>query len=164
MKFNSKMLLAVRLFMALIFAHAAVAKIFDANSPRTSPTIFSTLSTSSPMRWAVIGTEILLAVWLISGIETNAAGAVAIAILSGFSGVVLVELTKNNPLPCGCTGASKALMDTYSIRRSLQFDLMHDLLMMGAASFLLMLPRNSKVGLKISYRGSEVHDCSANPL
>jgi uncharacterized membrane protein YphA (DoxX/SURF4 family) len=163
MRLNPKIQLVVRLILALIFAHAAVAKIFDANSPQASPTIFSSLSTSSSIRWSVVGGEILMAVWLISGIETNTASAVTIAILSGFSGIVLVELTKNNPLPCGCTGASKALMDAYSIRRSLHFDLVRDLLMMGAASFLLMLPRISKGGLEVSHHGSEAHDRYVNP-
>jgi uncharacterized membrane protein YphA (DoxX/SURF4 family) len=144
MKLHSRFRLVVRLILAAIFAIAAIDKMSDADSRKSAPTVYSELFSSAVVPSAVISAEIFLAVWLMSGLGEKGAAAIAIVILSVFAGVVLLELTKDNPKPCGCLGAPKHLSDVSAIRRSLQIDLIRNLIMMVAASLLYLLPRAPK--------------------
>lgn len=163
MRFKPKIQLVVRLLLAAVFAHASIAKGLNIASVRASPTIFSNLSVSSPIQRTVIGGEAFLAIWLVSGIETSAGSAVAITLLSIFTGILLTELTKDRPLPCGCSGAPKVFMDALSVRRSLQIDLIRNLLLLSAASFLFLLPRVSNAKGDLSSGHSYFRDRAPNP-
>jgi hypothetical protein len=163
MRFKPRFQFVVRLLLAAVFAYASVVKAMDKSSAQSSPTIFSNFSPSSPIHWTVIGAEAFLAVWLVSGIEISAGSAVAIILLSVFTGILLTELTKDRPLPCGCSGAPKAVMGVLSVRRSLRIEIIRNLLMLIAASFLFLLPRASNAKAELSFSHSYGRDRNSNP-
>lgn len=63
--------------------------------------------------------EIGLALWMLSGFMSRFSGMVAIAVLGIFTLLILVELQKNQPLPCGCLEVKPGQMDPYSVRKGL---------------------------------------------
>lgn len=144
MRFGTSLQFVMRLFLAGVFAYAAITKALDPPSSTKNLTIFSSLSSKSIVRSTIIGAESFLAFWLIFGKRTVAASAITIASLSAFTGIVLLELTKSYPKPCGCMGSPKTLMDVLAIRRSLYIDLTRNLLLLITACSLYFLPGSSR--------------------
>jgi len=132
--------LAVRIVLAAILLYAGWRKALD--SPKQSePTIFSNWSKQPPVRWVAICGELALGVWLISGVESRAATIVFLIVISSFTGLIVVELGKEFPVPCGCSGGHGNLMDPSTVRASLRFDVLRNLLLIvGAAWSYLLVP------------------------
>ena len=92
----------VRLSLGIVFAWAGIGKLW-ASSASSTETIYSTLAPKGSMtRSAVIAVEAILALWLLTGIRPGGAAILAMVVLSGFMGLVLLELLKPAPKPCGC--------------------------------------------------------------
>ena len=136
--------LAIRVVLAAVFAYAAIAKAWPSSASNPPWTIFASLSQSVTIRRSVMCAEAILAIWLVTGFEVKVAGVVTLTILSAFTGLIVLELGHDLPKPCGCMGASNALMDAISIRRSLHMDLIRNLMLMIAASSLYLWSESSK--------------------
>ncbi|HEX8323692.1 MAG TPA: MauE/DoxX family redox-associated membrane protein [Tepidisphaeraceae bacterium] len=63
--------------------------------------------------------EIALALWLISGRSPKLAPTVAAAALAGMALLVVSELRRDAPLPCGCFPTRTAPTDTAAVRQEL---------------------------------------------
>lgn len=63
--------------------------------------------------------EIGLALWMLSGFMPRFSGMIAISVLGVFTLLILVELQKNQPLPCGCLEVRPGQMDPHTVRRGL---------------------------------------------
>jgi hypothetical protein len=135
--------LVMRLTLAAMFSYAATGKVRNFAAGERVPTIFGEWAPSAPVRGIVIGAEALLAVWLMSGIKKNVAGAVALTLLSAFTGLVLMELRTDHPKPCGCMGP-QAQVSAALVRTLLRLDLLRNVFMMAAAAWLYLLPQSSQ--------------------
>jgi hypothetical protein len=131
----------VRLALATSFLYAATAKVMRHDTGLTPSTIFDDWCRSPFARVGLIGGEILLAIWLFSGVKASTATIVALAILSAFNGLVILELGKERPKPCGCTGTRSVVMDPSIIRTSLRIDLARNAFVMAAAGWLYLSAR-----------------------
>jgi hypothetical protein len=100
----------VRCGLAALFFWAAYAKI--ALSPQ-GPTLYQHWITLYPaLRYLVPGAEILLGVWLLVGLRPKLASLATVVMISAFSGLLAMEMTREHPRPCGCMGlAASAAYD-----------------------------------------------------
>jgi hypothetical protein len=130
----------LRLGLAATFAYAAIAKSAEVDNANVSPTIFADWSRSIVAGRIVVGTEALMALWLISGLESNVAGAVSLVVLSAFTGLILMELARDHPKPCGCMGPL-AVLGPERVQLSLRLDLVRNGFMMIGAAWLYLVPR-----------------------
>jgi len=85
--------------------------------------------------YCFIGGELLLACWLMSGIASRASALVTVALLSSFSGILVVELQKKRPKPCGCL-ATISEYDEAAIRRQLIHGVSRNVMLAGIAGGL----------------------------
>lgn len=134
---TARLQLGARFVLAAIFAYAAIGKSSQSYALASIPTMFTDWSSSSAGRWIFIGAEAALALWLVSGVRVDVAGAIVVILLSAFIGLIIMELAKDHPKPCGCMGV-RARLDENSIRVSLQFDLIRNGLMTIAAAWLYL--------------------------
>ncbi len=136
----------VRFGLATIFLYAATAKTLRHNVGQiASNSIFGEWSRSMPMGYLLISGEAVLAVWLLSGLEVNAAGVMTLAILSAFSGLVVLELGQEYPKPCGCMGTQSVVATNLNaIRISLRHDLARNVFMMIGAAWLYLSAHGRK--------------------
>ena len=135
---------AVRIALAAIFLYAAATKALRSDGGQAPSTIFAEWSRSPFVRYAVIGGETGLAAWMLTGVEVDLAGVVAMAILSAFTGLVILELVSEYPRPCGCTGIHAVAADPGAIRSSLRFDLARNVFMMAGAAWLYVSAQRPK--------------------
>ncbi|MGA2443058.1 MAG: MauE/DoxX family redox-associated membrane protein [Tepidisphaeraceae bacterium] len=135
---------AVRIALAAIFLYAAATKALRSDGGQVPSTIFAEWSRSTLVRHALIGGEAGLAVWMLSGVEVDLAGVVAMAILSVFTGLVILELVSEHPKPCGCSGTQAVVTDPSVIRSSLRFDLTRNVFMMAGAAWLYVSVQRPK--------------------
>jgi hypothetical protein len=127
---------AVRIALAAIFLYAAATKALRSEGGQAPSTIFAEWSRSTFVRYVVIGGETGLAAWMLTGVEVDLAGVVAMAILSAFTGLVILELVSEHPKPCGCSGIHTVAADPGAVRSSLRFDLARNVVMMAGAAWL----------------------------
>jgi uncharacterized membrane protein YphA (DoxX/SURF4 family) len=136
MKMRRWLQTGLRFAIAAMFLYAALAKAFRQDlGQAASPYIFGDWLRSIPLRYALICAEAMLAIWLFSGLKVSWAGMITLAMLSVFSGVIVVELGQKHPKPCGCMGSQATIAtNPIAIKASLRTDLARNaLLMMGAA-------------------------------
>lgn len=89
--------------------------------------------------------------------EVNLAGVMTLALLAAFSGVVVVELGREHPKPCGCMGSSPAVAaDPYAIRSSLRRDLARNVSMMIGAAWLYLSAHGRKRPAEFSSFGTSL--------
>ena len=91
----------LRLGVAGVFISAAILKIAG---PSGSATMYG--AQTAVMRTAIVTIELFLAIWLIVGVRVRIAALLAATILSLFTGMIALEITKERPKPCGCFAAT----------------------------------------------------------
>ena len=90
-------------------------------------------------RYVWIGFEAGMGMWLVSGIRGRASAVTLLILLSIFSGLIVAEMTREFPKPCGCMGAEfVAMHDPAAIRRSLALSLTRNAAMMSGAAWLFL--------------------------
>jgi hypothetical protein len=122
--------------LALLFGCAAISKI---QSSATSSIYSDAISRWPFLRFALISVEILVAVALLLSCVRPAAALVALILLSGFTGVLMLELTREHVRPCGCFGNSTAVADDPATRTTLKHGIARNAAAMGAAVLLLTM-------------------------
>jgi len=130
--------IVLRFAMATVFSYAAATKPIQQKTAHVSATIYAEWSQSPTVRYAAICTEALLAIWLFSGFKANLAGVFTLAMLSVFTGLIILQLQAELPKPCGCFGAPQGKLSIGTIRASLRFDLLRNLFMMTGAAWLFL--------------------------
>jgi hypothetical protein len=151
---KSWMLIAVRMMLAGVFAYAVAAKVLYANPEDGAATMLSEWAGSGLASYMLIMAELLLVLWLLSGLSVRHAALVTVILLSGFSGLIINEIQKDRPKPCGCAGVVAALDDPAAVRRSLAISLgRNGLLIAGAAWLFLAQPTAERRGLQLQPTG-----------
>ena len=90
--------------LGLVFIIAALAKSL---LPPGQATMFGELLYAHP--WfarSLIGIEIIIGAWLISGWRRSVVVLAALLLLMVFSGVIIHDMVQHYPQPCGCFGAA----------------------------------------------------------
>jgi len=94
---------AWRVLIAVIFLLAALTKYQQGINFLPPWSVYDRFVAFSPLRhYGVIVAEVLIAIWLISGVKTRWAASAAGLVLSGFIVILAIELTSDNPAHCGC--------------------------------------------------------------
>jgi len=148
----------IRIVLAAVFLWAACHKLVYRNdSAFGSGTVFDEMIPSrTPAYFAVIGVEVALAAWLISGIRLRQGALTALLFLSFLSGVVAMEVTRSNPKPCGCFGESTTVQSSRAIRWSLVGSMCRNAALMGATAYLLLkVPRGTKRSVSLVSAAAE---------
>ncbi|MGD0464275.1 MAG: MauE/DoxX family redox-associated membrane protein [Tepidisphaeraceae bacterium] len=148
--------IVVRFGLAAIFLYAATAKALRYDSGQiASNNIYGEWSRSNPLGHVLICGEAVLAIWLFSGSELSMAGVFTLAILSAFSGLVVLELGQEHPKPCGCMGSQSAVAtNPNTIQSSLRHDLARNVVMMIGAAWLYSSARGRRRPAEFSNRAT----------
>jgi hypothetical protein len=145
----------MRLLLASVFAYASITKAWPRERGGLTPTVYSDWAQGPFARHTVIGAEAVLALWLISGRRSDAAAAVSLALLSAFTGLVVMELTKDHPKACGCMGTN-AIVEPAVIRAWLRFDLLRDVFMMAGAGWLYLSRNESRIKIQRTFPNAPI--------
>jgi len=116
-------------------------KVLREDEKQVPSTIFMEWSQLAFVRYLIIGGEAGLAAWLFAGIESDVASIVAMATLSAFTSLIIVEFKVEHPKPCGCTGTYVVAADPRAIRASLCVDLARNVVMMCGTVWLYISER-----------------------
>ena len=97
---------AVFIGAGLLFVWAGCSKLmgYDEIVSSTDTLLSSWVSGSKTRLLSVAAVEVTLAMLLLTGIQRNLSGILAILILSAFTGLLLAEARKPSPKECGCFG------------------------------------------------------------
>ncbi len=126
-----------RLTLACVFLIAAVAKLHTGPNRGIGKTIYEQWSQHMVIYDASIFCEAALGIWLLSGRWGRQAALTTVLLISGFSGLIILELGRERPMPCGCLGAEfVAAHDPVAVRRSLAFSLFANGLIISGALWL----------------------------
>jgi hypothetical protein len=138
--------IAVRFALAAIFLYAATAKALRQDAGQmASNSIYGEWAQSIPLGYALIFAEAALAIWLFSGLEVNVAGVITLVVLAAFSGMVVFELGRERPKPCGCMGSPSAVVASpNTVRSALRRDLARNVFMMAGAAWLYVSAQGRK--------------------
>ncbi len=137
--------ISARVALAATFLYAAASKILHSEPVQEPATIFAQWSYHHPQaRYGLIAAELALAAWLFSGVKSSVAGLLALALISAFTGLLILELQKKNPRPCGCTGSRMIAPDSNGIRTSLQIDAIRNVILIACAGWLYLSVRIHK--------------------
>jgi uncharacterized membrane protein YphA (DoxX/SURF4 family) len=127
-----------RITIACVFLFAAFSNIRSGNAAGIPDTLYEQLSQTHPAHYASIACEAAIGLWLLSPRWTRGAAIVVILLLSVFSGLIVADLQRDRPMPCGCMGAEfVATHDPSAIRKSLIWSLIRNSLLIGGAQLLL---------------------------
>jgi hypothetical protein len=138
--FATRFTALIRFLLGGVFCLAIASKIFR-HHDGAAATIYDQWSQDGWMRLCIIGGESCLAFWLLSGIAKRHAGLVVVMVLSAFSGLIIVEMNKPNPKPCGCLDAPVAKEENpQATRRSLVLSLAGNGMMIVGAGWLFLAP------------------------
>ena len=121
----------IRIIISLVLLLSTAMKM-TGNS--TAETMFSSLPIA--LQWTVLAVEIFLAIWLLSGRFVRTATFVTLGLFSVFCGAIILEMTKANPIPCGCFGSDHGLHDPQTIRYLLGLGLAMNVAIMCALAFV----------------------------
>ena len=89
----------VRLLVAGVLGWAGLAKAIWVDRD----TLVGRWSGHVPgLRWALIGLEWMLALWLLSGWQLRQAATATALVLLVFMGILAVDVNLPHPVPCGC--------------------------------------------------------------
>jgi hypothetical protein len=123
-----------RLLIAGTFLWAAFAKLRMGQSNAPPATLYEQWAQAYSIHYALIFSEVALAVWLLSNCRQRAATIAVVVVLSAFSGLLLAELGRDHPLPCGCMGAEYlAAHDPAAVRITLAWSLGRNTFLIGIA-------------------------------
>lgn len=95
----------LRLLIAALFLWAGGVKLqaLCTTHHHTVQSMFELyLGTTGPWRWLAAGAEVGLGCWVLVGRPLKPALWTALLVLMGFTVLLIWELTKENPVPCGC--------------------------------------------------------------
>jgi hypothetical protein len=143
---NSGLILtwSIKILIAGVLVWAAMAKIF---APPGGATLYEHWVTTYPwMRYVVPGVELLLGAWVLRGLWPGLAACCTIALLSGFSGILIAELGKAHPKPCGCFGGGGSIYDPNVIRMGLILGLARNALVIAGMCYLFLAVRGRTSG------------------
>ena len=90
--------------------------------------------------------EVGLALWLLSMRTPGWAAAFAGLVLTGFTALIVVELVRTQPLPCGCLPMTPAAMDPVAIRRGLWVGVGRNVFLVGMCAVSAWLARPAHSG------------------
>jgi hypothetical protein len=126
-----------RAVIALLFLWAAYAKTV---MPATGPTLYQHWIAMYPvLRYLVPAGEGMLGIWLLLGLRLRWSALLSILLVSAFSGLLIMELTKDHPLPCGCMGAAAAAYEPKAIYTDLILSLLRNVIMISIACYLYLI-------------------------
>lgn len=154
-KVNRLMLLIARLVVGGVFVLAGSLKLLG--SQRTGMTMFwAFFPPGSFSAYAMIGFELLLGLWLISGRQPRASTGVAIVTLVAFSIAIGMEMRKERPTACGCLVVEvKPGDDPAAVRRQLALGIARNVALIATAAWvLLMTPPRQEGPDPISSQGA----------
>jgi uncharacterized membrane protein YphA (DoxX/SURF4 family) len=133
-----------RILIAGVLVWAAMAKIF---APPSVATLYEQwVATYAWARYVVPAMELLLGAWVLSGLRPGLAACFTIALLSGFSGILIAELGKDHPKPCGCFGGANSVYDPNIIRMGLIVGLARNVLIIAGMCYLFLAVRGRTSG------------------
>lgn len=122
----------LRGLVAAVFLWAGITKAYWGAAGPT--TVYSAvIPPASLAHWSVVGGEIALGLWLLTGWREAMAATLAAMVLSGFSAVIVVELFRPAPRPCGCGVPPSRIATVAAVRRSLGVALGRNLAAITAA-------------------------------
>lgn len=134
-----------RMILGLVFVAAALLKWL---APAGQSTYYGYLAHASPVvGWVIIVGELLLGVWLISGIRAGLAAGSALFVLALFSGAIVADMLGKHPVPCGCFGAAWAAAHSpAAIEHGLAIGLAGDIIFILLAAGLLIFVQKPNGG------------------
>jgi uncharacterized membrane protein YphA (DoxX/SURF4 family) len=123
--------------MALVLAVAAGLKI---GGNAGAQTLLGSLP--ALVQWMVVGLELGIAAWLVSGALPRVSAFAALVLFSGFLAVILINMNSPNPRDCGCFGK---LAMTGDVGKNLRIMLGIDagLLGLGMAAYYMPVRRRA---------------------
>ena len=141
---NQILTATARIAVGAIFVYAGAGK-FLADS--AGPTMFTEFFPNGSIGgYVAASAEVVLGLWLVSGFLKQWSAGVAMATLLFFSGLIVREMNKPDPNPCGCIREvlpGDVLVDRAAeVRRRLRISLGRNAALMGCAAMtLLSVPR-----------------------
>ncbi len=142
--YPSVAVLTSRGILAAFFLWAACAK---ATMTAGGPSIYEHWLEQYPsIRYALPVVEAGLGIWLLLGFFPRAAALSSIALVSGFSGLLLLEIFRHHPKPCGCMGAVAALYEPSAIRWSLAVGLGRNAMTIAGCAYLYLRAGSTPAG------------------
>jgi hypothetical protein len=130
----------------MCFLWAAWAKL---NMSSEGPTLYQHWVSTYPMaRYLLPIIEIVIGGCLLIGISLRPVLFFAIIVLSSFSGMLITELTREHPKPCGCMGAAAAAYEPSIIRRDLLLGIGRNGLLMGGACWIFIYASRRSTKIK----------------
>jgi hypothetical protein len=158
-----RLTLMLRLVLAATFLGFGGLKLYGLRTGHadTVQSMFNLyLGTHGPWRYLASASEIVLGLWLLSGLRLRAAATSALVVLVLFSALIGWELLKDDPVPCGCgatlAGPPPALptqisqvwppppRDVAPIRRDLALGLARNLALLIATAMILDRQRRAR--------------------
>jgi hypothetical protein len=95
---------AARIALGILFIVAALLKWF---APAHGATLYGGLPAGViNLPVVIIVAEILLGLWLVSGLAGGWAGIISALTLAFFTGAIVFDMFQPHPTPCGCMGAA----------------------------------------------------------
>ncbi len=92
----------------------------------------------------LITTELLLAIWLLSGKLKRTALLVALILFAAFTSVLCYEITKDDPRPCGCSKEER-IENAQQVKKQLAMQITLDAAVIAAAGYgIFLLSRKSR--------------------
>lgn len=123
-----------RIVIACVFLFAAFSKLLAGKAAGIPDTLYGQWSQTPPAHYTAIACETAIGLWLLTHRWTRGAAIVVILLLSVFSGLIVADLQRDRPLPCGCMGDKfVAAHDPSVIRNSLIWSLIRNSLLIGGA-------------------------------
>jgi hypothetical protein len=98
-------LIIARVLLGIVFVTSALLKLLLSTNAH-SPTLFTAWTINPIVRYGIIASELLLAIWLFTPIATKFSLMTCIIVLSMFCGIMIPELTRAKPRSCGCFGSA----------------------------------------------------------
>lgn len=133
----NKLAWVLRWSLALVLAIAAGLKI--GNHPG-GETLLGSLH--PVLQWTIVGVELGIAGWIVSGLWPKVSGYAAIMLFSAFLAVILINMNSPQPKDCGCFGK---LAPSGEVMTNLKIMLGVDVVLLGLALALYYLPARSGV-------------------
>lgn len=125
-----------QLLLAALFLWAAYAK---ATMTAGGPTMYEQWLESYPStHYLLPAAEVVLGLWLLVGILPRGAALISMSLVSGFSGLLILEIFREHPKPCGCMGAIAAIYEPSAIRWSLAEGIGRNILMIAGCVYIYL--------------------------
>ena len=125
-----------RLLIGGVFLAAAAAKYQEGIRYGPPQTLYDRVVHFSPVRhYAILGAETIVGVWLISGWGRRWASGMAGFLLLAFTAVMIWELRRTDPDPCGC-GISAVFSDGGDPRVALKAAIVRNVILLAGCAWI----------------------------